>query len=275
MVYAFASLKTFYVLAVLGSLASTDEPWNPAKQEDGSYWWPENRLYRMFFGIIDILITLFYFTVFLQTIRILKEGHVERGFNPIMPSSTSGKFMRNLLLIIVLGGYIAGMSFNCYMYQADRISYDDYVFSIYIAQIAYSAFCPIALFFTMLKYRKTTFVNSKFKAAFSSLLITMFIWSGVKIYRGIHGLYQRDLIFDMLAETEVRNLVGEGILFFISYLLPYILLISIHSTFFLSYKENGGFRELKTKLAASSAENSGLEDSKFPPKAPTKIKAMI
>ena len=139
------------------------------------------------------------------------------------------------------------------------MTYDTFVLPIYICQLTFCAICPLVVTLMGCKYRGSNFVNSKFKVAYYNLLITLVVWSSVKIYRGVHGIIEDDLIFDMLAETDDLQLILQGVLYFLSTMVPILLLVSpmVFPSFFLSYKEQGGYKHFLQKTDSTPESSYG------------------
>jgi hypothetical protein len=229
---------------VIGGISAKKDPSNPA--EDDGDWLPENRLFQMLFGIFDIIMPLFHLTILYQAVRVIKEGHEERKTNLMFPISSFGKWMRNTIFIIFLACYVSAAGYLCYLLQSDHISADDYMLYIYIANVSISGAVPLILMYYIMIYTKHSFVNNSFRISFVFLTIVSFVWSVLRVYRGVHGIINNDVLNELFAMRSTSDLIFYGLLYFFSNMLPYLFLISpmVLPSFFLSYKEEGGYKNL-------------------------------
>mmetsp|Transcript_964 Transcript_964/g.926 ORF Transcript_964/g.926 Transcript_964/m.926 type:complete len:109 (+) Transcript_964:570-896(+) len=104
----------------------------------------------------------------------------------------------------------------------------------------------MVLFLYLWKYKNSDFIDDVYRRKFYLLFGTVMGWSAIRIYRSIHGLAQNDVIFDMLGDTTNGEVIGDGFLYFISNLLPYLFLISplVYPSFFLTLRNNKTYKEL-------------------------------
>lgn len=235
--YWFTFLQNSFMLLVIGGISSNEFPWEPGKDNN---WSAENRLYRMLFGIIDITSGFFMMYPFYQILQIQREGHSHIISDPFLPIKPRLRVLRNLFFLVLTLGYFGASAYMWYLYQSTNIAYDTFRFIIYIAVIAYSSVFPLIVVVCSIRYRKLEFVNSRFKLAYWLLKLNLTIWMIWRLYRGIHGMFEYNLIFDMLSENNDWKMAYKGVLFFVSTLFPYWLLVSklVYPSFFLNYDDS-------------------------------------
>lgn len=147
---------------VIGGTSGFEYPYFPAFNND-SFWLPANRLMRMLWGIMEITTILFYLIPFYQVIRVLKEGHEERYRDFIFPSNGALKWIRNIVIFVLVAAYLLGAAYHCYRLQAEKIDYDDFGFAIYLSMIVYSIVFPTILVFYIFRYAGKRWVDPEFK----------------------------------------------------------------------------------------------------------------
>jgi hypothetical protein len=153
------------------------------------------------------------------------------------------------------------------MFQSNSISYDSFVFVIYLATLIYSTLAPLLLLFYLFKYKRRIMTKDELRASYLNPTIFIIIWSVLRIYRSIHGIFQRDLIFDMFSETRTGYLVLEALLFFLGNLLPYILVNTklVYGAYTAKYENKwSGLKSVirhNSNLSNSALNSSGTNDS--------------
>jgi hypothetical protein len=222
--YVLTLLQSIWVGLILGGISTKNDPSNPAADDD---WPPQDRLFRMSFGIADITMAFIYFPIFYHMMKALNHFEVNPDRKTFFPSSKSSEWILKLTISIIVLIYLGLAGYLCYTYQSKNIRYSKFVFPIYLITLIYSLIIPSILTLYLHKFRNEIFERSELKQAYFVPYLGMMGWSFVRVYRSVHGLIERDLIFEMLGETQNGNLVYQGILFFIGNLLPYMLVNSL------------------------------------------------
>lgn len=220
MLYILTILQLIWVLLVIGSISSKPVPADPSTAD---HWLPEVRLFRMFFSIVDITMAIPYLVFFHHTVKMMNIYKENTDGTLLSPSSQGGQVALKLFYWVLVGVYLGLGAFICSLYQGDTISYSTFVLPIYISVIAIHSICPLVICVYSLKNRKLEFPNSRAKLRCYMLIGGFFIWSFCRVYRGIHGVIDRDVIFnELLAQESTLWLVIHAILFAIGNQLPYL-----------------------------------------------------
>lgn len=228
-------LQTLYALNAFGSLSGNKYPWKPSA--GGSNQWKlADRFFLMQIGIVEMGTVFFNILPFYLTIKILKESHSSKIFDPLNPISWFRRFFKSLVLFVLFCIYLAGCGYVGYLFLDSQISTQDFFLYISIATTAGAVIGPLFLILYAVAYNSQEFINSNFRKTVMMLLFWDFVWMSCRLYRGVHGIIDNNLIIDMIADQDTYSMVWRGLVYFFSSLFPYLFLISgfLFPSFFIS-----------------------------------------
>ncbi|CAI2376166.1 unnamed protein product [Moneuplotes crassus] len=256
-IYSLLTLQSLLMIVTFGGLSAHEFPWQPSLS---SWSWNNiERLHIMLFGIFEFTTVVFNLFPFYLTFILMKEGHTHLLImDPLVPTSYPAKVLKNLTLLGIFLAYLGGVSYLSYRLMANTLRPENYFFIVFCATICGAA---ASLFFFILYiflYSGENMVNSKFKLAFALLIVCNAIWTVCRLYRGIHGIINNNLMLELIREQSDLSVTWRGVVFFFSTLFPYATLVSglVTPLFFLKHTKNTEYESINQIYSEDVGENS-------------------